>query len=191
MSDLYRFTGGGEGVDYFGEGGYYEDGGAGDPPRYMVMKLMSNPPRFQVVDQNMRRYGTFDTLEEANARIVQLGGDPNREIDPGFKMTPSRTYPMRDTTGDARKYNLPPGMVLFEDGGYYEDGGTNDFEMFGQPAYKNIYDPYMPYTNLYKDGGTVSSNSKLNNLQQDQVLYMSPKEVSEFLQMGGSVEFID
>ena len=157
------------------------------------------------------------------------------------------------------------GMDYFGDGGYYEDGGTNDFEMFGEPAYKNIYDPYMPYakdgiiagqypmtqeeaaanafyptetgkvynplTRLintpvpsvtdylqnytpadslaariakaqasnkaatrminYQDGGTVSSNSKLNNLQQDQVLYMSPKEVSEFLQMGGSVEFID
>ena len=42
-------------------------------------------------------------------------------------------------------------MDYFSEGGYYEDGGTNDFEMMGQPAYKNVFDPYMPYMH---EGGT-------------------------------------
>ena len=192
--DLYRFTGGGQGVDYFGDGGYYEDGGASDPPRYMVMTLMSQPPKFQVVDQNMRRYGTYTTLEEANARIVQLGGDPNRSIDPGFEMKSLPNYPRRDTTGDAKKYNLRPGEVLFENGGYYGNGGsTNDFEIMGQPAYKNVYDPYMPYANngMIVDSSYQEEPSLDGSLQQGQEMYMSPQQVAQFMAEGGVVEFLD
>jgi hypothetical protein len=192
--DLYRFTGGGQGVDYFGDGGYYEDGGASDPPRYMVMTLMSQPPKFQVVDQNMRRYGTYATLEEANARIVQLGGDPNRSIDPGFEMKSLPNYPRRDTTGDAKKYNLRPGEVLFENGGYYGNGGsTNDFEIMGQPAYKNVYDPYMPYANngMIVDSSYQEEPSLDGSLQQGQEMYMSPQQVAQFMAEGGVVEFLD
>ena len=187
--DLYRFTGGGQGVDYFGDGGYYEDGGASDPPRYMVMTLMSQPPKFQVVDQNMRRYGTYTTLEEANARIVQLGGDPNRSIDPGFEMKSLPNYPRRDTTGDAKKYNLRPGEVLFENGGYYGNGGsTNDFEIMGQPAYKNVYDPYMPYANngMVVDSSYQEEPSLDGSLQQGQEMYMSPQQVAQFMAEGRS-----
>ena len=92
------------------------------------------------------------------------------------------------------------GVDYFDDGGYYEDGGsTNDFEMMGEPAYKNVYDPYMnngmtgetsdpPRYNLpsaekyLEDGGS---------LQKGQELYMPAEEIARFMAAGGVVEFLD
>ena len=78
------------------------------------------------------------------------------------------------------------GIDYFSEGGYYEDGGsTNDFEMMSEPAYKNVYDPYInnrvemqPYT---YDG----------DYQEGQELYMSADEIAQFMAGGGVIEFLD
>ena len=99
---------------------YMQDGGMS--VTYRVERLMSNPPQFKVRDNKGMSHGIFSTMEEANAKIIQLGGDPNRDIDPGFRMESLPSYPRRDTIGDAKKYNLSPGEVLFKNGGGLMEG---------------------------------------------------------------------
>ena len=98
--NLYKFTGGGD-YDYFADGGYPQGMDVDDPympymqgggmsVTYMVETLMSNPPQFKVTDNKGMSHGIFSTREEANAKIIQLGGNPKRDIDPGFrKVNPS------------------------------------------------------------------------------------------------------
>lgn len=86
------------------------------------------------------------------------------------------------------------GMDYFDEGGYYEDGGsTNDFEIMGQPAYKNVYDPYMPYANngMVVDSSYQEEPSLNGSMQQGQEMYMSPQQVAQFMAAGGVVEFLD
>ena len=86
------------------------------------------------------------------------------------------------------------GVDYFGDGGYYGNGGsTNDFEIMGQPAYKNVYDPYMPYANngMIVDSSYQEEPSLDGSLQQGQEMYMSPQQVAQFMAEGGVVEFLD
>jgi len=79
------------------------------------------------------------------------------------------------------------GMDYFDEGGYYEDGGsTNDFEMMGQPAYKNVYDPYM---NNDMTGEVLFENG--GGFQEGQELYMPIEKIAQFMAAGGVVEFLD
>ena len=87
--NLYKFTGGGD-YDYFEDGGYPQGMDVDDPympymqdggmsVTYMVETLMSNPPQFKVRDNKGMSHGIFSTREEANAKIIQLGGNPKRD----------------------------------------------------------------------------------------------------------------
>ena len=205
--DLYKFTGGGQGVDYFEDGGYYEDGGStndfeimgepayknvydpymnngmtgetSDPPRYTVMTLATNPVRYRVVDQNFKTYGTYATLEEANARIVQLGGDPNINIDPGFNRSVDPRFNKNMDPGIYR--NIDPRFNNKSIDPSYRYELPRNYPMIDTTRTPKRYN--LPSAEKYlEDGGS---------LQKGQELYMPAEEIARFMAAGGVVEFLD
>ena len=146
--NLYKFTGGGD-YDYFEDGGYPQGMDVDDPympymqdggmsVTYMVETLMSNPPQFKVRDNKGMSHGIFSTMEEANGKIVQLGGNPKRDIDPGFiRKDPNPGFIRKDP-------NPSTGVIQFNTGGLIEG---------------------------------------------DEV-YMDEAEIAQFMQAGGSIEYM-
>jgi hypothetical protein len=79
------------------------------------------------------------------------------------------------------------GVDYFGEGGYYNDIETNDFTIMSEPAYKNVYDPYM--NNDVED--ELFQYTYGGNYQEGQELYMPADQIAQFMAAGGVIEFLD
>ena len=88
------------------------------------------------------------------------------------------------------------GVDYFGEGGYYNDAETNDFTMMSEPAYKNVYDPYMnnrveDELFQYRPRPEMQQYTYGGDYQEGQELYMPADQIAQFMAAGGVVEFLD